>query len=55
LLTLRTAILVRRFGENWRHGSRHAELASILRYDEVLTRKSKEAFLPQMRFLEKKR
>jgi len=28
------------------------DLASILRYDEVLARKSKEAFLPQMRFLE---
>jgi RraA family protein len=29
------------------------DLASILHYDEVLERKSKEAFLPQMRFLQK--
>lgn len=28
------------------------ELVSILRYDELLARKSKETFLPQMRFLE---
>jgi 3-hexulose-6-phosphate synthase/6-phospho-3-hexuloisomerase len=32
---------------------RGKELASILHYDEVLERKSKEAFLPQMRFLQK--
>ena len=29
------------------------DLTSILHYDELLTRKSKEAFLPQMRFLQK--
>lgn len=33
---------------------RGEDLASILRYDEVLERKSREVFLPQMRLLEKR-